>query len=347
VRTRPFAHVPDTSLLIQLGRLAAHERASAAELIACMAEVNARKLYRGEGYSSMHRYCVGVLRMSDDVAYKRIRAARLSRRFPRIIEALADGRLNLTGLAILSYHITQANGVELLTAAEGKSIAEIRLLMAERFPQPDLATVLMPLAPTAGLSTNLDLNPIPVTQPAPPTASTFMVLPARSEAPATSRVRPLAPERFALQTTIDDEGEALLREAHELLGHPTATSHVPEVLKQALRLYVEKLRKQKFGAADSPRPGRESNPDSRHVPNEVKRAVWTRDGGQCTFTNEDGRRCLQRSGLEYDHIVPHSRGGSATIDNIRLLCWAHNQLEAERSYGPEFMDDKRESRRRA
>jgi hypothetical protein len=79
----------------------------------------------------------------------------------------------------------------------------------------------------------------------------------------------------------------------------------------------------------------------------VKQAVWQRDGGQCTFTSESGHRCPAREFIEYDHAVPVARGGIATVENIRLRCRAHNQYEAERTFGSEFMKHKREARRPA
>src|SRR5205814_10088237 len=118
------------------------------------------------------------------------------------------------------------------------------------------------------------LEPLAVPAPERPAPATFEI--------PRARITPLAPQRFALQTTVDEETHDLLREAHELLGHPTATSHVADVLKDALRLYVAQLRKTKFAATDAPRPGRERSSDSRHLPAEVKRAIYERDGGQCT-----------------------------------------------------------------
>jgi hypothetical protein len=80
----------------------------------------------------------------------------------------------------------------------------------------------------------------------------------------------------------------------------------------------------------------------------VKRTVWERDGGRCTFVSESGRRCEERAWLEYDHAEPVARGGQATAENLRLLCRAHNQHAAERTFGAEFMSDKRaEARLRA
>jgi hypothetical protein len=46
-----------------------------------------------------------------------------------------------------------------------------------------------------------------------------------------------------------------------------------------------------------------------------------------------------------DHVEPLARGGDATVANLRLRCRTHNQYEAERSFGSEFMHRKREEAR--
>ena len=73
---------------------------------------------------------------------------------------------------------------------------------------------------------------------------------------------------------------------------------------------------------------------SRHVPREVKRAVWARDAGQCAFVSLTGRRCTERTFLEFHHIQPYAMQGPATVANISLRCWRHNQYEAELIFGP-------------
>jgi hypothetical protein len=71
------------------------------------------------------------------------------------------------------------------------------------------------------------------------------------------------------------------------------------------------------------------------VPAEVERKVWQRDGGRCAFTASDGRRCTERSFLEFHHSnQPYARGGEATVENIALRCRAHNVYEAELIFGP-------------
>jgi hypothetical protein len=66
----------------------------------------------------------------------------------------------------------------------------------------------------------------------------------------------------------------------------------------------------------------------------VKRTAWARDEGRCAYVSADGRRCAERTFLEFHHIEPFAKGGPATIENIALRCRRHNQHEAERVFGP-------------
>ena len=81
--------------------------------------------------------------------------------------------------------------------------------------------------------------------------------------------------------------------------------------------------------------------DSRHISSAMREEVAARDGEQCTFVSEDGHRCESRHALEFDHIVPLAKGGVTRVDNLRLLCHAHNQYEADRKLGRTFMNTKR------
>ena len=83
--------------------------------------------------------------------------------------------------------------------------------------------------------------------------------------------------------------------------------------------------------SEDPKPARRS----RHVPTEVARAVYLRDGGACTFCSEDGRRCGARRFLELDHIRPWAEGGKSTASNLRLRCRAHNLQAANIHFGAE------------
>ncbi len=84
---------------------------------------------------------------------------------------------------------------------------------------------------------------------------------------------------------------------------------------------------------------------SKALPRAVRRAVFERDGEQCSFVSEAGVRCDARSFLEIDHIHPKALGGEDTAANTRLLCATHNRLAAERVFGRDHVHRKiRESR---
>ena len=67
-----------------------------------------------------------------------------------------------------------------------------------------------------------------------------------------------------------------------------------------------------------------SNDTKRHsIPTSVKREVWQRDQGRCT-------KCNSQENLEYDHIIPISKGGANTTRNIQLLCEKCNRQKSDK-----------------
>ena len=73
------------------------------------------------------------------------------------------------------------------------------------------------------------------------------------------------------------------------------------------RRYLDQLKMEHTSSKQETRPARP------RLSEQVRIEVWRRDNGQCT-------RCASRVNLEYDHIIPLSRGGSNTTRNIELLC---------------------------
>src|SRR5262249_11714069 len=156
----------DTELLAAVERLAGSERGATVQLVTHLAELDARRLFLGAGFSSLFAYCCEVLHLSEYEAYHRIEAARLPRRFPVVLERLAEGAITLTTLRLLSAHLTEGNHRELLDLAAYRSKRDVEQLIARRFPRPDITPLVRKLPdarPTAFV-------PLPNSSPPPPRA---------------------------------------------------------------------------------------------------------------------------------------------------------------------------------
>ena len=341
-----IAKLSDPELLARVQALGDRERETTAVLIAHLAVMEERKLYLGEGCSSLFTYCVRALHLSESAAYRRVEAARIARRFPETLEMLAAGQINLTTIRLLAPELTPDNHGELLEAATHKSRLEVEKLIASRRPPVFVASIVRQL-PTRAVSLVL-----PVSGPQAPGSASGIGpdIPEPSpqlvvRPPARPIIVPLSPKRFKIQFTASEETHDLLRRAQDLLRHQIPSGEVDDVMAKALRLLVAHLERERFAATDRPASAQPrsaerpvirqgSSERSRHIPAVVRRKVWQRDGGQCAFVADNGRRCLERSLLEFHHVKAYAAGGDATEANIELRCRAHNSYEAELDFGP-------------
>ena len=315
------SHLSDAALEAEVKRLAHCEREATVHLVAHLAELDARRLYLGAGFSSLFTYCTAVLRLSEHESYDRIEAARAARRYPIILHMLGEGALNLTTVRLLAPHLTNDNCAELLAAASGRSKREVEELLARQFPRPEVPSSIRKVP-----------APAPPTVPvSPPPQATPVFAPPAKHRPA---LTPLADDRYVIRFTATAGTREKLRLAQDLLRHAIPTGDLGEIFDRALTALLEKLARAKLAATERPGSNRDAAPSSRHIPAEVRRAVWLRDGGRCGFVGKGGRRCAERSFLEFHHVQPYAVGGQATVDNIALRCRAHNAYEADLFYGP-------------
>jgi hypothetical protein len=344
-----FANLTDSDLIAQVTRLASAERHATVQLIAALAEIDARRLYLGEGCSSLFTYCTQVLRLSEHAAYGRIEAARAARRFPVLLEQLADGLITLTTVTLLAPLLTADNHLELLEAARRKSKRQVEELVAQWRPQPAVDSFIRKVPPhrraaTEALAAGLEpasagpATPVPAADAgtAVPTPGTSAPRASQPLAPPVARpalMAPLSPDLYKLQVTLPRETMEKLRRVQDLLRHTIPSGDPASILNRALTLLLGQLERRKVAATDAPRAPRELTPGSRHIPAAVRRAVWARDGGQCAFVGAAGR-CTERGSLEFHHVAPYAAGCDARIETIALRCRAHNQYEAVLDFGP-------------
>jgi len=341
------ARLSDRDLLARLDVLAGREREASVELVAHLAALDSRPaVYAAQGYGSLFSYCTQALRLSEDAACNRIEAARACRRFPVILDLLAAGAMTLTSVRLLGRHLTPENHQAVLAKASGQNRRQIEGLVAELAPQPDVPSTVRKL-PTFTAMPPPSAAPAPVatSMPSEPTRA-IAPSPAAFVPPSRPIVRATAPERYRVQFTIGPETHERLRCVQALLRREIPDGDPGAIFDRALTLLLEKLEKTKLGAATRPRPKPPIRPRtdkavaSRAVPRMVKRTAWRRDAGQCALVSPTGRRCSERAFLEFHHVQPHAKQGPATVPNISLRCWRHNQYEAELIFGPHRQEAK-------
>jgi len=67
-----------------------------------------------------------------------------------------------------------------------------------------------------------------------------------------------------------------------------------------------------------------------HLPRKVpltRLNIWLRDGGRCVYCRE----ALRTSELTFDHVVPRSRNGDSTFENLSSACIECNVMKANRT----------------
>lgn len=402
ITTAPaLTHLSDLDLVATVTRLVAREHDATADLIAALAEFDARRLYLGDGCASLFTYCIERLHLSESAAYHRITAARVARRFPLILDRLRAGALTLTAVGLLAPHLTDANHREVLDAARHQGKRAIEELVARLHARPDIVASVRKLpAPRVSAADRTALAEHPAALPnvsaragAGRVASPSQLAAADADVPTASTlpslrrpavVRALAPARYQVQVTVSAETHAKLRRAQDLLRHVIPNGDPAAVLDRALTVLLDQLERSKCAATSAPRPaspaqrrqprrapspdarpanapqssleqarvpervntsrssvdhlqlpdrvpGREPHRCSRTIPADIRRSVWARDGGQCTYVGASGR-CTERGFLEFHHRVPFAAGGEATVENVALLCRAHNAHEAGRDF---------------
>jgi hypothetical protein len=402
----------DEDLLVSLKRHVGCSNRLTALVLAHLAEVEARGAHRLWACPTLLIYCVYELRLSEDEAQRRCRAARLARRFPILFEMLAEGSIHLTGILLLGPYLTEENHRELLARARFRRKREIEKLVAELAPWSELPAVVEPigsgLAPWTkprntwarsvqsreGYVRELEFGDGPVQAPRAPaewvaaleaagsapegtdgseggprqeaafqaeseapvpasesggsgqgSARSVAVLPAVINAPARS-------VRYKIQFTADEAYVALLERARDLLQHRVPDRDLGKVQALAMAALVEQLERQKCGGPSRSAPvaaGPEAEPgteppaappatqevpgaapaartaepqcshserpqppaasNTRHLSATLRRSVWERDGGRCTYVDSRGVRCRETGGLEYHHRHAFALGG--------------------------------------
>jgi hypothetical protein len=282
--------LPNDQLLSRLFELVYRGRKLEADLIEHLAEVDARRLYLGEGCPSMFAYCVEVLRFAEAVAYKRIAAMRAARRCPELLAALREGEIHLTAVSLLAPQLTEENAPEILAAARHRTAGEIRRMLADRQPKPDVASsvrristsaargasIPRSISPTRNASSARNSSFVQIADPIdqsttkagiqvaplekevglPGTLPAQPIVPSDPGAPSSRPPEPLGEDRYLIRFTADGELHAQIQELKSLMRHQIPDGDVGKILAKAIAVLLKQVRARKFGECSTPRATR-------------------------------------------------------------------------------------------
>jgi hypothetical protein len=165
--------------------------------------------------------------------------------------------------------------------------------------------------------------------------------------PPRSSLQPLALARYKVQFTASAELRDKLERLRSMMRPSVPDGDLAAIIDAAVTEKLERLEARRFARTKASGRGPAASqepPSSRHIPATVRRAVYERDGGRCRYVDVQGRRCAARDGLEFHHRHPFGLGGDHSVDNVSLLCRAHNGLLADVDYGRVAMASHRRSR---
>jgi hypothetical protein len=286
----------NAQLVAALELFAQDERERMPWFLALLGEGDRRNSFVDEGYASTFDFCIRRLKLSEGETYRRIQAARAAVRRPELLSSMAHGDLSLSVVSKIAPHVHRKDAPEIISRAQGRSKREVEEILA-------------PFAPEAAKRDRI--RTVSVEAPSPGSAK--------------SEIKAVVDFSFHGTPELRDA----IDRAKDLLSHKYPFGGMNEILSEVVLEFLDRHDPQTNLALGRLAPAK----GNTSIPAQVRRAVWSRDGGRCSFIGVDGVRCETRRMLELDHRRPRALGGLDTVENLRLLCRAHNDSERRRLLG--------------
>ncbi len=346
------------ALLTKTKELAAEERKLTTSILWHMHEIQTRRLYSEKGYGSLFEYAVQALGYSEAAAGRRIAAMRLLVEVPEIEPALQSGDVSLSTLSTIQSFIQRKEEPvskdekrELVFALQGKSRRECEKELSALDPQAALPqerervvsptqteirfiaddSLMEKLQSIREFDAHVQSNPsyldlfhrmadltLKKLDPLSSKKTAHSIKSVRNQAPKNAQ----AADKKSAHSSI--KPVAQFRAADSTPPKPVSKTTPPaECLEK-------NSQKNNLSAAVH------SNP--RQIPAQLKREVWQKDQGRCSYQSPDGKKCISRFALEIDHIQPLALHGTTEISNLRLLCRVHNRQQVFVKLGEDTMN---------
>lgn len=357
-----ISKLKDKELLSKFELLVKQEKEATAFVVAHLAEIDKRKLFAEAGYSSLFNYITQKYHYSQSAAYRRIQAARLSLRFPKIIEYLKDGRLNLITISLIEPYLKEENKEDILSRVFYKSTREVEIFISSISERQKEIRDRIRMLPQLIQTQETLIEDQRTNEKGKAFSEGTMIKTAQILTPsAGSKV---SERRVKVEFCANETLTKKIERAKQILRHQYPQGRLEDIFNEALEHLLEKKdperkmarveKKQPEQKTDISRPKLASHSanqgskevhvkeksfepsvlrvNSRYIPEKLKLEIYKRDHGQCSYMSKDGKHCQEKNFLEMDHVEPFALGGKSTQDNLRLLCRLHNQYRSQKIF---------------
>lgn len=314
----------------RLKRLVRRESCNTVQILKHLAEVERRELHLRNGYASLWDYATRGLKYSEPGAHRRISSARALARYPQLEALLIERRINLSTLSLVAKLLSPGNLDSVMAEVIDRTKEQVEEFVKGQRPVARVIEKVTPVivlkSPERTVTSSREPVSLSVGVSAGPVSKS--VVPPLPE----SSPQPSVVQTFKIQCALSDEGYRKLKEVQSLLSH-NATS-IGDVVERLCDDFLRKhspVREVKR-TCSFPKEG------SRYIPRALKKAVWERDGGCCSYVGPDGTRCGSTFQVQVDHVHPFALGGKTELGNVRCLCSSHNAFAAREVFGRPFMD---------
>lgn len=306
-----LARVSNAELILRMEKLVRTERKVTHLVLLHIAEIESRKVYADLGFDGMYSYLTKGLGYSEGSAYRRLQSARLLAQVPEVAEKIENGRLNLTQLTevqkcVKGNTLSSEETLKVLGMLENKNSFETQKTLA------------------------FELN-----------------LPIQTK----EKIKPQGDESIRMELTLTKEQFEDLEQAKSLLSHIFPDGSWSDVIAKLAKEFNQrklvgrskneespKKESTSGGSLESPThcllaAGERVFVKRKYIPLRVRREILQKAGYCCEFEHpRTGKRCSSKYQLEIDHIQPIALCGGNELENLRVLCRAHN-LQAARNHG--------------
>ncbi len=258
-----------------------------AELLGIIQIIEAKKIFRDLGYSSVFHYATEALKLSDSQAYCFINVARKSKEVPELKKAITDGKITLSKAHKIVSVIHKENSKEWIQKAAILTQKQVEREVVKENPLLETTERIRPIAEErvelrCGLSAELEAK--------------------------LKRAQDLLSQKNRKSCSLEETLDAALSEFLDRFDP------VQKAKRAVAKVSVKPTQQQFLRTVVGRKP----------LPAALLHKIQLRDEGRCAFVHE-GKRCRSERWLEIHHILPVSHGGTNSLANLTTLCSTHHK----------------------